>query len=144
MNFDNGCFIALKPDAVSIAKIYAYALGVGFTNLIPASELHTTIGYTKKPLLHPYPLITDKFSEPAKVYQLAYIGNAIALLLISKFVRQRNAVASICGLRSNFTSIIPHLSIVYDPPKGIMLPELPKPNFIIHFNKEIIKPPKDN
>ena len=135
-------FIAAEPDLLSRVVIRNYARDIGLKNLIPSKDLHATIFYSLNMPSVPYPKIPGFFNETAKCYQVCYIGNAIALLLYSPFLRERNTIAIACGLRSKFSSIIPHLSLCYDPPMNINLSKLPQPDFTINFNSEIVKPGK--
>lgn len=138
----DGLYVAAKPDFISSLVILNYASQLGLPNIIPLDELHVTIMYSKKLPTTPYPTINQDFAAIAKAYDLVYIGNAIALMLISPFLRIRNTLAIACGMRSDFIGYTPHMSLFYDVPKNLILAEFPKPNFEIILETEYTEPLK--
>lgn len=127
-----GIFIGTRLDPISVRLIQHYVRGLDLPagcKLLPASELHITIMYCKTPntdlTWRNYP--KDPTPTLGFAYQLRYIGKALAIIVESKWIRQRFAMAKMLGLRSDFPGMIPHCSIAYDLPTNLPIADFPQP-----------------
>jgi hypothetical protein len=126
MEYKPGLFIAAKfsPDSENVLHDYARSLGL---DPIPRDKLHVTIMYSTVDATEPFPFLEGKLAVPVAGKKLVYIGNAIAITLYSPWLQWRRDLAIACGLRSKFGSYLCHASIAYNPPKTLILPEMPDP-----------------
>lgn len=124
----DGIFVAAKiaPESQKILADYGKILNLPGCKLHPADKFHVSIMYCKSPIaIDSYPI--DTTPHVAVAYDIRYIGNALAIILESHWLRQRFKFAKLCGLYSQYAGFIPHLSLCYDPPGNLPVSWLPKP-----------------
>jgi hypothetical protein len=139
-----GIFVGVKFSAASRQLIREYVRQLNLpTDIkpVPNSELHITVIYSKTPLPIDYPL--DKSPATATAYDVRCIGNAVAIILESPWLRWRYRLAKLCGYMSDYSGLIPHSSIIYDPPPNLPVAWWPKPNFMVELAGEYQETPKD-
>lgn len=139
-----GVFVGVKiaPESCKLIQQYVKALDLPpDAKQMPVSEYHVTLIYSHTPLLIDFPL--DNVSSIANVYDIRYIGKALALILESPWLRWRFRLAKICGYRSDYAGFIPHLSIIMDPPPGLPVAWYLRPAFKIELQGEYQEEAKD-
>ena len=135
-----GTFIGARLTSDSADLVYAYAryIGIPKDQIIPKDELHVSIIYCKgKFPIVPYPVM-DAEEAKFRIYNLVYIGNAIALIGESQWLRSRVKLARSLGLTSSFPGYIPHISLTYKP--DVDITKIQKPDFMLHLGQEYVEP----
>jgi len=140
-----GIFVGVHLTPAAKQQIRAYVKSLNLPancRPVPDHELHVTLIYSPLPLPVDFPL--DKQARaPARAFALRYIGDALAIILESKWLRWRYRLAKLCGYRTPYAGYIPHLSICYDPPKNLPIAFWPKPDFRLQLGGEYSEPLKD-
>jgi hypothetical protein len=140
---DPGIFIGVGIDGDSAKLIRRYAESLGIPNLLPMNKYHVSVMYSKISPSVEYPVIDTEFAIPAYAYDLRYIGNAIAIILNSPWLRWRFSLAKACGIKSDYPGFIPHMSLCYDPPLNLPIGWYPKPrNIPIILTNEYVEAAK--
>ena len=139
-----GIFVGVRvaPESRALIRNYVATLNLpADVKPLPPSQYHVTVIYSKQPLPIDYPL--DTTPSVARVYDVRYIGAAVALIVESRWLRWRNRVARICGYSSEFSGVSPHLSLLYEPPPGLPVAFWKKPDFFINLAGEYQDSVKD-
>jgi hypothetical protein len=139
-----GVFIGIRiePESAKLVRAYTESLNLP-CKLMSINEYHISIAYSKKPARLDYPLDKEgPLGLQARAFDVRYIGNAVAILFVSEYLRWRALIAQACGIKSDFPGYIPHMSLCYDPPKGLPIAWYPKPKFPVILREEYIEPVK--
>lgn len=118
-----GSYICLRPTAGSVRAIMEVIQLSGVRNCIPRNELHMTLVYSK---------VDDKSGnievDKSSSYVLEYtgiqvLGSAIALMFKpTKALEDRfKELQSVNGLEHAHDSLLPHISLKYDPEDGDLI-----------------------
>lgn len=105
----------LRRDLLNAPAIERWARQAGFTAVVPASQLHVTICYSRAPVNWAAlePLATDSLTlPPGTAYAVAqYRGGVVVLELRSDSLARRHEETDAAGAVWDWPGYIPHITV---------------------------------
>lgn len=117
----NGVFVEALLNNRSIWQLRSLANFLELpTKNINIKDTHITMAHSKEALYNTYQPLKN-LNIPVKCTRVAYIGNYLAVLVESQWLRDQWLKLKMSGAIWDFSGYIPHVSIAKNPPLDLPL-----------------------
>lgn len=136
----NGAYVYYTVAKPVKEKLYQWMKDNDIPNPVPKDSLHCTVAYgdSVDPNYHfsEFTLSNEIVVADRKTYRLEVFGDALVIAFRNHELNKRNSFFNLLGLRSKFTTYIPHITVSYGFNGSIPLKNINIPDFDIVLDRE--------